>query len=167
MSSADDPTVFRRVLGHYPTGVCIITAIPEGGRPVGMSVGSFTSVSLDPPLVGFFPDRKSTSWPHIERAGRFCVNVLAEHQESVCRAFAAKVEDKFAGISHRLSAAGQPILDDILAWIDCELHEVHEVGDHFLVLGRVHSLAVEQPGKPLIFFQGGYSQLQPRSQNIG
>jgi len=161
MSAATDPKAFRRVLGHYPTGVCVITAMQAGGKPVGMAVGSFTSVSLDPPLVAFFPDRSSTSWPKIEAAGHFCVNILAAHQEPLCRAFASKAEDKFGGIAHRFSERGIPILDDVVAWIDCDLHAVHEAGDHFIVLGEVRALDVEQPHKPLLFFQGGYGAFAP------
>jgi flavin reductase (DIM6/NTAB) family NADH-FMN oxidoreductase RutF len=161
MSAAHDPKTFRRVLGHYPTGVCAITATQADGKPIGMAVGSFTSVSLDPPLVAFFPDRSSSTWPKIEAVGRFCVNVLAEHQEPLCRALASKAEDKFAGIPYHFSSAGLPILEEIVAWIDCDLHAVHEAGDHFIVLGEVHSLDVERPGKPLLFFQGGYGQFAP------
>jgi len=161
MRVVTDPKTFRRVLGHFPTGVCVITAMQANGMPVGMAVGSFTSVSLSPPLVAFFPDRSSSSWPKIEAAGRFCVNVLAEHQERICRAFASKAENKFAEIPYRLSAKGTPILEDIIAWIDCDLHAVHEAGDHFIVLGEVHALDVERPHKPLLFFQGGYGQFSP------
>src|ERR1700734_3736222 len=112
MSIATDPRSFRRVLGHYPTGVCAITAVQDSGEPVGMAVGSFTSVSLQPPLVAFFPDRSSSSWPKIQAAGRFCVNILAAHQEPLCRALASKAQDKFVGIPYRQSTAGLPILDD-------------------------------------------------------
>lgn len=161
MSVITDPKEFRRVLGHYPTGVCVITAMPADGKPVGLVVGSFTSVSLDPPLVGFFPDRSSTSWPKVQASGHFCVNVLAAHQGAVCAAFASKAEDKFAGISYRLSDRGVPILDDVVAWIDCTLYAVHEAGDHFIVLGDVHALDVEKPHAPLLFFQGGYGQFSP------
>lgn len=158
MSTATDPKTFRRVLGHYPTGVCVITAMQANGKPVGLTAGTFTSVSLDPPLVAFFPDRTSTSWPKIQEAGHFCVNILAEHQEPVCRAFASKGEDKFVGIPYRLSEKGRPILESVVAWIDCDLYAVHEAGDHFIVLGEVHALDVEQPHKPLLFFQGGFGQ---------
>jgi 3-hydroxy-9,10-secoandrosta-1,3,5(10)-triene-9,17-dione monooxygenase reductase component len=161
MSVATDPKSFRRVLGRYPTGVCVITAMQADGKPVGMAVGSFSSVSLDPSLVAFFPDRSSTSWPKIETAGRFCANILAEHQEPLCRAFSSQTESKFAGISHRLSGNGAPILDDVVAWIDCDLHAVHEAGDHFIVLSEVRALDVERPHKPLLFFQGGYGQFSP------
>lgn len=151
-----DSATFRRVLGHYPTGVCVVTAVEADGAPTGMVVGSFTSVSLDPPLVAFFPDRKSTSWPRIEKVGKFCVNVLGSDQQPLCRQFAASGADKFAGVSHRVSANGSPILDGVVAWIDCTLDVVHEAGDHYIVLGRVIALEVDRPTSPLLFFQGGY-----------
>lgn len=133
----------------------------DGGRPAGMIVGSFTSVSLDPPLVAFFPDRKSTSWPKIQRAGRFCVNVLAGHQRDICAALAARSEDKFGAVPHRLLQSGPPIIDGAVAWIDCELWAVHEAGDHFIAIGEVHALSAENPDSPLLFFQGGYGQFTP------
>lgn len=154
---AFDGKAFRHVLGHYPTGVCAITSM-SGDRPVGMVVGSFTSVSLDPPLVAFFPDRASNSWPKIEAAGCFCVNVLAADQHDVCRALAAKDDDKFDRIDYRLSAAGLPIVEGNVAWIDCDLHAVYEAGDHFIALGRVHSLDARHAKRPLLFFQGRYGQ---------
>lgn len=156
-----DGATFRRVLGHYPTGVCVITAIEPEGKAAGMIVGSFTSVSLCPPLVAFFPDKSSTSWPRIESAGKFCVNVLASDQRRLCRTFSAKGGDKFAGISYRLSANGSPVIDDIVAWIDCALHAVHEAGDHFIVLGRVMALDVARADQPLLFFRGQYGDFTP------
>lgn len=152
-----DSAEFRRILGHYPTGVCAISAM-DGVRPVGMVVGSFTSVSLDPPLVAFLPDRKSSSWPRIEKAKRFCVNILSDHQEAVCRAISSKTADKFKSVPYRLSDCGLPIIDGIVAWIACDLDAVHEAGDHFIAVGRVRSLAVENPHQPLLFFRGGYGQ---------
>lgn len=153
-----DGATFRRVLGHYPTGVCVITARGADGPPVGMVVGSFTSVSLDPPLVAFFPDKRSTSWPRIEATGRFCVNVLASDQQGLCRQFASSGGDKFAGVTHRLSANGSPILDGVIAWIDCTLHATHEAGDHLIVLGEVVALEVHNPAAPLLFYQGAYGE---------
>lgn len=156
-----DGATFRRVLGHYPTGVCVVTAIDPEGGPAAMVVGSFTSVSLDPPLVAFFPDRGSSSWPRIERAGRFCVNVLGSHQHDLCRRFSAKGDDKFAGLDYRLSLNGSPVLEDVVAWIDCTLDAVHEAGDHFIVLGRVRELDVARPDEPLLFFRGKYGNFAP------
>jgi len=149
-----DSATFRRVLGHYPTGVCVVTAVEADGAPIGMVVGSFTSVSLDPPLVAFFPAKSSTSWPRIQAVGKFCVNILASDQQPLCRQVAGPGPDKFAGISHRVSANGSPILDDVVAWIDCTLDAVHEAGDHDIAIGRVVALEVDRPGSPLRFFQG-------------
>jgi flavin reductase (DIM6/NTAB) family NADH-FMN oxidoreductase RutF/DNA-binding IclR family transcriptional regulator len=154
---------FRTVLGQYPTGVCVVTAVhPETG-PAGMVVGSFTSVSLVPPMVAFFPDKTSTSWPKVERAGTFCVNILGADQESVCRRFAAKGGNKFSGQAYRPSGTGSPILEGCVAWIDCEVAAIQEAGDHFIVLGRVRDMQLERPRLPLLFFQGGYGRFTPSS----
>jgi 3-hydroxy-9,10-secoandrosta-1,3,5(10)-triene-9,17-dione monooxygenase reductase component len=155
---AIDSTNFRRVLGHYPTGVCVVTAVDPDGGAVGMAVGSFTSVSLDPPLVAFFPDKKSSSWPRIQGAGRFCVNVLASDQQHLCDRFAAKGADKFAGLPYRLSHNGSPVLDEVVAWIDCNLYAVYEAGDHYIVLGEVVELETVRADRPLLFFQGKYGE---------
>lgn len=155
---------FRRVLGHFPTGVVIVTAT-AGGTPAGLSVGSFTSVSLDPPLVAVLPSRTSTSWPRISAAGSFCINILAASQETLCRTFAISGGDKFAGVRWRAAPSGAPILDGTLAWIDCDLDQSVAAGDHFIVLGRVRALGVEQDTvrTPLIFFQGGYGTFGMRA----
>jgi flavin reductase (DIM6/NTAB) family NADH-FMN oxidoreductase RutF len=154
---AFDSARYRQVLGHFTTGVTVITAANDG-EPVGMAVGSFSSVSLDPPLVGFFPDRSSTSWPKIEVAGAFCVNILGEEQEEVCRRFAMKGEDKFAGLGWSAAGSGSPLLDGVIAWIDCDIESVTDAGDHFLVLGRVRELGIGHDGAPLVFFRGGYGR---------
>jgi 3-hydroxy-9,10-secoandrosta-1,3,5(10)-triene-9,17-dione monooxygenase reductase component len=165
VSVSFDNAAFRRTLGHYPTGVCAITAM-QGHTPVGMIVGSFTSVSLEPPLVAFFPDRRSTSWPKIKAAGRFCVNILSEDQQDVCYALSAKTGNKFEAIRYRVSGTGLPIIDGVVAWIDCDLHNVDEAGDHFIAIGKVHSLDVEHPGNPLLFFKGGYGQFAPFAEAL-
>jgi flavin reductase (DIM6/NTAB) family NADH-FMN oxidoreductase RutF/DNA-binding IclR family transcriptional regulator len=158
-----DPKWFRQVLGQYPTGVCVITAQPGDVTPAGMAVGSFTSVSLDPPLVAFFPDRSSTSWPKIRAASRFCVNILSADQEHICRRFASKAENKFEGLDHRSSNGGPPIISGVVAWMDCDLYSVQEAGDHFIVLGLVRELQIESASLPLLFFQGGYGRFAPSS----
>lgn len=156
-----DPRWFRKVLGQYATGVCVVTASEPDGSRTGLVVGSFTSVSLDPPLIAFFPDKSSSSWPRIERVGRFCVNVLSSEQEFICRQFAVKGGDKFSGVTVRESDAGSPIIDGAVAWIDCELGDVYEAGDHFAVFGRVLCLDIAAEASPLLFFQGGYGQFSP------
>lgn len=154
-----DPATFRTVMGHYPTGVCVITSRSEAGSAIGMTVGSFTSVSLDPPLIGFLPDRKSASWAAIGATGRFCVNILADDQEQLCRRFSGPEADRFVDVVHRSSASGLPVLDGVVAWIDCDIFAVHEAGDHFFVLGRVNAMTAERAVSPLIFHRGKYGQL--------
>lgn len=158
-----NPKWFRQVLGQYPTGVCVITASPPGQPLAGMVVGSFTSVSLDPPLVAFLPDRSSSSWPKIEAAGKFCVNILGSEQERLCRQFASKAADKFESVGYRMSAGGSPILEESVAWIDCDIESVLEAGDHYIVIGKVNDLQIESGGLPLLFFQGGYGRFSPLS----
>jgi 3-hydroxy-9,10-secoandrosta-1,3,5(10)-triene-9,17-dione monooxygenase reductase component len=156
---AVDTARFRQVLGHFPTGVTVVTAT-TGDGPVGLAVGSFFSVSLDPPLVAFCAAKTSASYPKIEAAGHFVVNVLAEDQEDISRVFASKGIDKFAGIGYRPSpGGGAPVLSGVLAWVDCEIDAVHEAGDHWIVVGRVLDLEVVHEGGPLIFYRGGYGRV--------
>ena len=157
-SSAADGARFRQVLGHFPTGVTVVTASTEEG-PVGLCVGSFTSVSLHPPLVAFCAGDASTSYPRIEAAGHFCVNILAEDQEDLCRAMAVKSDDRFAGVGWTAADSGAPVLHDALAWLDCAIEAVHPGGDHVIVVGRVNAMDVAREGGPLLFFRGGYGRL--------
>lgn len=151
-----DPAYFRSVLGHYPTGVSVVTGWRGEGEAAGLAIGTFTSVSLDPPLVGFCPAKRSGSWPLMRRFGRFCVNVLGADQLDLCEKFAAPGADKFEGVSHRLSAHGLPVLDGIIAAIECEIAAEHEAGDHHFVIGRVIALDILRAAAPLLFFQGKY-----------
>jgi flavin reductase (DIM6/NTAB) family NADH-FMN oxidoreductase RutF/DNA-binding IclR family transcriptional regulator len=159
-----EPGRFRHVLGHFPTGVVVVTAMHAESGPVGMAVGSFTSVSLDPPLVAFLPDRSSTSFPLIRDVGSFCINVLADDQEHVCRAFAARGGDKYGATGWHPAGSGAPVLDGVVAWIDCDVEQVLEAGDHYIVLGRVRDLAVQNTTSPLLFFRGGYGGFSPASR---
>lgn len=166
MSSPFEPTGqtfdsahFRQVLGHFPTGVTVITAM-EGDQPVGLAVGSFFSVSLDPPLVGFCAAKTSTSFPRVHAHGSFCANVLASDQEAISRVFASSGADKFQGLAWRSSVTtGAPILGEVAAWVDCDIETVHEAGDHLVVIGRVRELEVGREVTPLVFYRGGYRQL--------
>ncbi len=160
---ARDPSWFRRVLGQYPTGVCVVTSMQPDGTPAGMVVGSFTSVSLDPPLVAFLPDKKSTTWPKIESGNGFCVNILSADQEDECRRFASKDAGKFDGVEFELSPLGAPIIPNCVAWIDCKYNAIHDAGDHFIVVGEVEDLEIGRAGLPLLFFQGGYGRFAPLS----
>ena len=155
---AFDPALFRETLGHYPTGVVVVTATDDTGSPAGMVVGSFTSVSLDPPLVAYLPSRTSGSYARLRTSRHFCVNVLAADQQDLCGRFASRADDKFAGVEWTPAAHGSPILADAVGWIECEVTEELDGGDHVIVVGRVLGLAVQRPTLPLLFFQGGYGR---------
>lgn len=154
----DNAAWFRYVLGQYPTGVTLITAGPEGDdEPAGMIVGTFSSVSLDPPLVSFMPDARSTSWPKIRAAGSFCANILTAAQEDVCRAFSRKAADRFTANSWEETPSRSLRLEGAAAWVDCEIVNVIRAGDHDIVIGRVHALGVGASKElPLLFLRGGY-----------
>jgi len=150
-----DPRVMRDVLGHFVSGVTVVTATGADG-PVGFTCQSFSSLSLDPPLVAFAPARTSTTWPRLREARRFCVNVLAEEQDELSRQFARSGTDKFAGVSWMPSPHGSPVLDGVVAWIDSELWAEYEGGDHTIVVARVLDLGADGSRTPLLFHRGGY-----------
>ncbi len=147
---------FREVLGRFASGVAVVTGA-DGDTPVGLTCQSFTSVSLDPPLVLFCPARTSRAWPLIWRSGAFCVNVLADDQVEISDVMASRGADKFAGLSwHPSEATGSPRLSGAAAYVDCSISAVHEAGDHFVVIGRVQDLAVGDGVHGLTFHRGRY-----------
>lgn len=153
-----DERRFKEALSRFATGVTIVAGM-EDGSPVGFTCQSFMSVSMDPPYVAVAPARTSTTWPRIARAGSFCVNVLAEGQQSLSAGFARSGGDKFAGVSWEPApVTGAPVIDGSLAWIDCRVELVHEAGDHELILGRVLDLGVYD-GSPLLFYRSGFATL--------
>ena len=168
----DDPDAeqssrkFRDVLGRFCTGVTVVTSV-SNGQPVGMTCQSFSSVSLDPPLVLFCPAKSSRAWPQMQRAGFFCVNLLSHDQLALSDGFARKGVDKFAGVSWRPSATGAPLLDGVLGWVDCTIYAVHEAGDHYVVIGRVMDLGVEDAPHPLLFYRGRYARTQAEQDLAG
>ncbi len=159
MSGTIDEGVFRTVLGHFASGVVVVTGLHAGG-PVGLTCQSFFSVSINPPLVAVCPSTRSTSWPRLQERGRFAVNVLAERQEHLARAFSIAGADKFAGVGWSSGPEGMPHIDGCLAWVDCTVEEVHPAGDHLLVVGLVTDLSTGG-GEPLIFYRGGYGGFRP------
>jgi 3-hydroxy-9,10-secoandrosta-1,3,5(10)-triene-9,17-dione monooxygenase reductase component len=154
-----DPQVMREVLGHFASGVTVVTAVTTDG-PTGFTCQSFSSLSLDPPLVAFAPARTSRTWPKLRAMGRFCVNLLAEGQDAVSQNFARSVPDKFTGVRWSPSAHGSPVLDDVVAWIDGELWAEYDGGDHSIVVARVLDLGAEPDRRPLLFHRGTYGLLQ-------
>ena len=147
---------FRKVLGKYPTGVTLVSSKDDQG-PFAMVIGSFGSVSLDPPLVQFMPAKESGTWLRIKKTGRYCVNVLGEHQLDLSNSFFNKDKDPFEAIHWSESTLGSPIIEGCVAWIDCLIGDVHEAGDHYIVIGEVKAIgAFEKDEGPLLFLGGAY-----------
>jgi 3-hydroxy-9,10-secoandrosta-1,3,5(10)-triene-9,17-dione monooxygenase reductase component len=149
------PEQFRVGLGHFASGIVVVTARrPQG--VVGMTCQSFFSVSLDPPLVALSPGRTSTTWPAVAAVGEFCVSILSHEQAELGRRFAISGSDKFAGVEWSSSPLLQaPVLDGCLAFLECRMEQVHDAGDHYLVIARVLDLAING-GAPLLFYRGTF-----------
>lgn len=150
-----EPGDYRRVLGHFPSGVTVVASEDADG-PVGFACQAFTALSLDPPLVLFSVGHTSTTWPRIQATGRFCVNFLAADHEELCRAFAVSGGDKFAGVAWHHSELGSPILAGAHGWVDCTIEATHPGGDHTIVIGRVRGLDADGESTPLIFHKGAF-----------
>lgn len=159
-AGAFSPIDFRTTLGHFASGITIITGI-EDGQPVGMTCQSFFSQSIEPPLISFSVMETSTTYPRLRRAGRFCVNVLADTQQHISSQFGRSGGDKWAGIEWDTTAAGNPVLRGSLMWVDCSLENEFRAGDHTIVIGRVHEMSPMQAAaaEPLLFYRGAYRQL--------
>jgi 3-hydroxy-9,10-secoandrosta-1,3,5(10)-triene-9,17-dione monooxygenase reductase component len=153
---------FKDAMSRFTTGVTIVSGLEEG-RPVGFTCQSFVSLSIDPPFVAVAPARTSTSWPRIAQTGAFCVNVLGDHQEDVCRGFAVSGGDKFDGVVwHPAPATGAPVIEGSLAWVDCRVELVHDAGDHELIIGKVLDLGTND-GSPLLFYRSEFATLSRHS----
>jgi 3-hydroxy-9,10-secoandrosta-1,3,5(10)-triene-9,17-dione monooxygenase reductase component len=155
VTAAFDSAYFRSVLGHVPTSVVVVTGVDAAGQPFGITIGSFASVSLDPPLVGFFPGSNSRSWSSIRESGRFAVNVLGGTQDELCWRFAKEGDDKFAGVEYTSTAGGSPVLPGVIAVIDCSIDSETQAGDHTFVVGKVEALEhSDDATDAMIFFRG-------------
>jgi 3-hydroxy-9,10-secoandrosta-1,3,5(10)-triene-9,17-dione monooxygenase reductase component len=150
------PERFRQVLGHFCTGVTVIAGI-DAGAPVGFACQAFAALSLEPPLVLFCPARSSTTWPRISATGEFCVNVLAEGQADLARAFGVSAADKFAGVVWTPAPNGTPVLSGVLTWAACTVDTVHPAGDHYVVIARITALGECTPGLPLLFYRSRFA----------
>lgn len=157
------PARFRAVLGHFCTGVAVVTA----PGPVGFACQSVAALSLEPPLVLFCAGRESRSLPVIRAAGVFAVNVLAEQQRELSTVFGRRGEDKFAGVGWRPAAGGSPLLDGVLTWVDCAVRAEHEAGDHVIVVGEVRELGPVSEGRPLLFYRGRYAATEGGEEQPG
>lgn len=161
-----EPAAFRHALGHFCTGVTVVAAV-AGGEPIGFACQSFAALSLDPPLVLFCPGKSSRTWPLIESAGTFCVNVLAHDQQHVSAVFGRAGADKFANVAWSTAPSGAPVLDGALSWIDCAVDSVLDGGDHHVVIGRVTALGDPAAGRPLLFYRGAYSATEQSEPTPG
>jgi len=142
---------YREILACYPTGISLITGMNEDNEPIGIVVGSFTSISLDPPLVGFFIGKQSTSWPKIDHGKGFCVSFITEELSSGLEHFLSNKEDRFAQLKLSQSPGGIPVVDGAAAWIECEKLESIEIGDHLLVTGKPVAASIPRDHAPLVF----------------
>ena len=153
-----EKTELRRVMGHFATGVTVITTVSKSGAPYGLTANAFTSVSLEPPLLLISVDRKAESFPFFEESKVFTVNILRDDQEAISRRFAVSGGNKFEGVAYHVGGNSVPILDGVLAHIECRLYAAHDGGDHVIYLGEVLE-AETREGKPLLFYRGGYRSL--------
>jgi 3-hydroxy-9,10-secoandrosta-1,3,5(10)-triene-9,17-dione monooxygenase reductase component len=158
VSAPIDSVEFRAVLGHFATGVTVVTAQHDGAL-AGLAANAFSSVSLEPPLVLMCVALTSRTWPLVRASGAFAVNFLGEDQEDVCRRFGAREGDRFAGAAWKAGVTGSPLLSGALAYVDCRIEAEHEAGDHLIVVGRVVDLGRLAEGRPLIFWRGTYVRL--------
>jgi 3-hydroxy-9,10-secoandrosta-1,3,5(10)-triene-9,17-dione monooxygenase reductase component len=151
-----DPQRFRRVLGHFASGVTVIAGLDDG-TPVGFACQAFAALSLEPPLVLCCPGKSSATWPRIAASGRFCANILAADQRDLARRFGVSGHDKFAGIRWTAAPNGAPVLTGVLTWAACSVETVHEAGDHYVVVARVTDLGDSIAGEPLLFYRGRFT----------
>ncbi|WP_448651890.1 flavin reductase family protein [Pseudomonas fluorescens] len=159
-STAIEPLHFREALGHYASGITVITSHLEG-EPIGFTCQSFYSVSMSPPLVSFSVMSTSASYPKIRQAGRFVVNILSGEQVKISNQFARRGTDKWHGVDWLPSPLGNPIIAGSLHWLDCEIHAEHAAGDHLIVIGEVKALSLQDTAatQPLLYFKGQYCNL--------
>lgn len=154
-----DARSFRKTLGCFPTGVTVVTTLADDGSPVGVTISSFCSVSLEPPLVLFCLDKKNSNLESFKSSGHFAVNVLRDSQREVSIRFASRMDDKWAGVQHHAWDTGSPILPGCLANLECRTVSQHDEGDHIIFVGRVERLDYSQAGQPLIYYRGAYADL--------
>lgn len=154
-----DHDLFRAVLGRFASGITVITASAADGTPHGMTVSAFSSLSLEPPLILACIANNATMAPLLNTSPGFTVNVLEAQQEALSRRFAGPFDDRFAGVGYRMGDLGHPVLDDVLAWLECRLVARHPAGDHTILIGQVEHAGVRD-GRPLLYYRGGYAQLE-------
>ena len=154
-----DPRAFRNAMGCFASAVTVISTTTAQGQAVGVTVNSFNSVSLDPPLVLFCLGRDASNFDHFLASGRFSVNILRHGQDSISNGFAADGANFFQTLESDLSTLGNPLIPDALAMFDCQTEAVHDGGDHVILIGRVSELRHDPDGDPLLYYRGRYSEV--------
>jgi flavin reductase (DIM6/NTAB) family NADH-FMN oxidoreductase RutF len=154
-----DPATFRSVLGRFASGITVVTAVDEAGEDHGMTVTAFSSLSLDPPMILVCIDHEATLHPFLERLTHFTANILSADQEAISRRFASEELNRFDGIGYTRGASGAPLIDDVLAHLECRVHALVPAGDHTIVIGEVET-ASARDARPLLYYRGGYAQLE-------
>ena len=152
---------FRETLANYPTGVTVVTSCGDLEEPVGMVVGTFTSASLEPPLVAFLPDKRSASWKKLSKLNNYCFNILGAHQVEICRILSSKEANKFSYIQWTLNKFGAPAISGSIVQIDCIKESEYEAGDHLIVLARVIEMNIGEQEMPLLFHRGRFGTFTP------
>ena len=153
------PEQFREVLGHFATGVTVVTTRRASGQPWGFTVNSFTSVSLTPPLILVCVDHQAESAQAMSEASHFAVNLLAEEQEELSLRFASKLPDRFSDVASSDGVHGSPLIAGCLGFVECNIVASHSHGDHNIVIGEVLE-AGAAGGSPLLFYRGSYARVQ-------
>jgi flavin reductase (DIM6/NTAB) family NADH-FMN oxidoreductase RutF len=156
---AFDRNELRRVMGHFATGITVVTTHGPDGKRYGLTMNAVCSLSLTPPLMLICVDKRAESHPAFQPARGFVVNMLDESQEEVSRRFAVSGGEKFTGLACRDGVTGAPILEDALAWVECRVIEVHEGGDHTIYIGEVED-AGARTGDPILYYRGKYRFLR-------
>ena len=159
--TALDGRAFRDALGWFATGVTVITTRSAEGALVGFTANSFSSVSLDPPLILFSLSREAKSLPFFEACAHFAVNILSKEQTDLSSRFAGAAHDKWHGIGFTIGEGGCPVLDGVVAVFECAVHDMHDGGDHRIFIGRVLRMQSAPEGQPLLFCRGAYRELGP------
>ena len=154
-----DPAIYRRTCAQFATGVTVVTTLDGNGHPHGMTVNSFSSVSLDPPLILVSIDLRNAILGHFISSSFFAINILAEHQEDLSRRFSSASENRFLNLEWQSGATGAPLLQGVLARFECSVARTFETGDHAILVGEVKR-AEYREGRPLVFFGSGYRHLQ-------
>jgi flavin reductase (DIM6/NTAB) family NADH-FMN oxidoreductase RutF len=161
-----DAQQFRSALGGFPTGVAVVTARADDGRPIGITINSFSSVSLEPPPVLWSLAKGSPNLPHFAPGRRHIIHVLADHQDKLARRFARPAPDKFAGLPHQTSQDNIPLFDECVATCGCVTRTLYEEGDHVIVIAHVEQID-QREREPLLFWGGKFALLETAASSCG